>query len=319
MNAEQTQAVTQTVTQTVPRPMPDATVAKPLFEDTPEDRALFAANFDQTPFQFRHNLHRHPAFQLNALLEAAERLSASKNNKSHYESGEPDRNAWFGARPEGTTLVQALASIHSGKNWVILKRIHEDAVYHNVLLEIIPELSQLAGVDVPKVYYDPTMTIFVTSPGRITPYHMDGETNFLAQIHGEKLAYIYNGNDRSVLSQRDMEKYWTGALPKIDYPENLPHGHWQYTLAPGNGVFNPACFPHWLQNGEGVSVSVSINFKRRHNASIGAHRMNRYLRKAGISPTAPGQSPSLDRAKEATFGRLYATAETLRNKLKNKA
>ena len=287
-----------------------------LLSDSLENRALFAENFDHTPFLFRHCLHLHPAFELNALLTAAERLSISKRNKSHFESGEPDRNAWFGVRPEGTTLVQALASIQSGRNWVILKRIHEDAVYAKVLAEIIPELSTISGVNIAKDYYDPTMTIFVTSPGRITPYHMDGETNFLAQIHGKKLVYIYDGNNPEVLSQPQLEKYWTGALPKIDYPESLPHGHWQYTLAPGNGVFNPAIFPHWLQNGDGVSVSVSINFKRRANASIGAHRTNRYLRKLGFSPKAPGQSLTLDRAKEATFGRLYAAAETTKKRLK---
>jgi hypothetical protein len=288
----------------------------PLFADTLEERALYVEHFDSQPFEFHHHLQDHPAFELNALLEAAERLSAGKHNKSHFESGEPDRNAWFGARPEGTTLVQALASIQSGKNWVILKRIHEDQVYGGVLGRIVPELSRLAGVDIAKTYYDPTMTIFVTSPGRITPYHMDGETNFLAQIHGEKLAYIYDGHNPDVLSQQNYEKYWTGKLPKIDYPESLPQGHWQYTLKPGNGVFNPACFPHWLQNGKGVSVSVSINFKRRHNATIGAHRMNRYLRKLGVNPTAPGKSDSLDRAKEATFGRAYAAAETLKKKIK---
>jgi hypothetical protein len=289
---------------------------RPLLADSFEDSALFAENFDHTPFLFHHFLDQHPAFELDALLTAAERLSASKHNKSHYESGEPDRNAWFGARPEGTTLVQALASIQSGKTWVILKRIHEDAVYAQVLAQIIPELSKVSGVEIAKVYYDPTMTIFVTSPGRITPYHMDGETNFLAQIHGQKLVYIYDGNDQSVLSQQEMEQYWTGNLPKINYPESLPQGHWQYTLAPGNGVFNPACFPHWLQNGDGVSVSVSINFKRRANASIGAHRTNRYLRKLGLKPKAPGESLPLDRAKEATFGRLYSFAESTKKRLK---
>ena len=302
-------------TQALTMPYPAATAA-PLFCDSLEDRALFLENFDHTPFVFEHNLHHHPAFQLDALLTAAERLSASKHNKSHYESGEPDRNAWFGARPEGTTLVQALASIQSGKNWVILKRIHEDPVYRDILLALIPELSTLSGVDIANVYYDPTMTIFVTSPGRITPYHMDGETNFLAQIHGEKLVYIYDGNNPNVLSQQQMEQYWTGALPKIEYPDSLPFGHWPNTLVPGNGIFNPAVFPHWLQNGNKISVSVSINFKRRHNAEIGAHRTNRYLRKLGLHPTLPGQSPSLDRIKEATFGRLYSFAEATKKRLK---
>jgi hypothetical protein len=291
-----------------------------LIADEPEDRELFAQHFDRTPFQFEHALHLHPAFQLDALLQAAERLSANPATaaKSHYESGAPDRNAWFGARPEGTTLVEALASIQSGKNWVILKRIHEDPTYRDVLDEIIPQFSAVSGVDMAKVYYDPTMTIFITSPGRITPYHMDGETNFLAQIRGSKLAYIYDGRDPSVLSQADLERYWTGNLPKIDYPENLPHGHWQYTLEPGNGVFNPAIFPHWLQNGPDVSISVSMNFKRRHDATIGAHRTNRFLRRIGLKPAMPGVSPAMDRAKEATFGRLYEGVHGIATALKAK-
>ena len=274
-----------------------------------EDRALFLERFDHAPFQFRHCMDRHPLFQLEALLAAAERLTRSNDTKSHFESGEPDRNAWFGARPEDKTMVQALAEIESGKNWVILKRIHEDPAYGGVLQELIPELSSLSGVDIAKVYYDPTMTIFVTSPGRVTPYHMDGETNFLAQIRGPKDVYIYDANDPTVLNATELERYWTGKLPKIDYPETLPHGHWKYKLQPGNGVFNPAIFPHWLQNGPEISISVSINFKRRYDATIGAHRTNSYLRKLGLSPKAPGQSPTLDRVKEATFGRLYQAAD----------
>jgi hypothetical protein len=35
-----------------------------------------------------------------------------------------------------------------------------------------------------------------------------------------------------------------------------------------------------------------------------------------VKPAPPGQSPALDRAKEATFGRLYQAAFDLRNKLK---
>ena len=291
-----------------------------LLPNEAEDRQLFAQNFDNQPFVFRHNLHEHPAFQLEALLAAAERLNANpaQAKKQHFESGTPDRDSWFGQRPEGTTLVDALASIKDGKNWVILKRIHEDPIYADVLAGLIPQLSALAGVDIADKYYDPTMTIFVTSPGRITPYHMDGETNFLAQIHGTKLVYIYNGDDPHVLSAEQMEQYWTGALPRIEVPAGLPEGHWQYTLAPGNGVFNPAIFPHWLQNGSDVSVSVSINFKRRNNATIGAYRTNRYLRKAGLTPTVPGANKTLDRAKEATFGRLYQTAFNARDVLKAK-
>jgi len=290
----------------------DTARTEKFFANDRDDRVMFARYFDYKPFQFRHALGQHPAFQLPALLKAAERLSKDPRTagKSHFESGSPDRNAWFGARPEGQTLVDAIASIASGKNWVILKRIHEDPEYREILMQIVPQLSEVSGVDIAKVYYDPTMTIFITSPGRITPYHMDGETNFLAQIHGTKKVYIYDGTNPAVLSAEQLEKYWTGNLPKIDYPENLPNGHWQYKLEPGIGVFNPAIFPHWLKNGDEVSVSVSMNFKRRHNVSIGALRFNHFARKLGILPEAPGRSRRVDRAKEMFFGRAYEFAKT---------
>ena len=310
-------------TQFPSRSFPIPELEEPLFPDSLVDRAVFQASFPHTPFLFRHALQQHPAFQLQALFAAAERINADPKSlaRAHFESGTPDRNDWFGARPEGETLVSAMASIQSGQNWVILKRIHEDPTYRAVLDELIPELSTLTAVDIPATFYDPTMTIFITSPGRITPYHMDGETNFLAQIHGTKAAYIYNGADPAILSPQQMEKYWTGNLPKIDYPESLPHGHWQYALAPGNGVFNPAIFPHWLQNGPDVSVSVSINFKRKNDEVIAAHRTNHFLRRTGLTPSVPGQNPTLDRAKEATFGRFYQaaeqTAKTLKSKLRN--
>jgi hypothetical protein len=283
-----------------------------LFASTVEDLDLFSANFDHTPFEFRHRLHEQTIFQLPELMKLAERLARKNDRKSHYESGTPDVNGYFGARPEGVSIVDALESIRQGKNWVILKRIHEDALYRDALESLLPELSALSGVDMKHVYYDPTLTVFVTSPGRITPYHMDGETNFLAQIHGSKLCYIYNGKDPAILPQTDLERYWTGHLPKIDYPAGMPVGNWQYHLKPGNGVFNPATFPHWLQNGPDVSVSVSINFKRRRNATIGAHRMNHFARKLGLHPTPPGKSPSLDRMKQLTFGQMYETAHAAR-------
>ncbi len=287
------------------------------FRNDAEDRRLFQERFDHEPFVFRHSLHLHPAFELKALLAAAERMNATMSCKAHFESGQPEQTSWFGARPEGMTLVEALASIREGKNWVILKRIHEDAEYGDVLRGMLPEISALTGVEVEEVYYDPTMTIFVTSPGRITPYHMDGETNFLLQVHGTKTAYIYDGNDRHVLSDADLEKYWTGGLPKIDMPEALPQGHWQFAMEPGNGVFNPAIFPHWLQNGNDVSISVSINIKRKRNANIGAYRVNHFLRRAGLKPAAPApaaQPTALDRAKEATLGRLYEVAKGFKDK-----
>lgn len=292
------------------------TVTGPLFAAEDKARSTFARQFRMEPFQFHHSLDRLPIFQLPALMALAGRLAARNDQKSHFESGWPDMNAYFGQRPDGTTMLEALEGIQTGQNWIILKRIHEDSLYGDALQSLIPELSELTGVDMAREFYDPTLTVFVTSPGRITPYHIDGETNFLAQIHGTKMVYVYDGNDPNILSPEMLERYWTGALPKLDYPENLPEGNWRWQLRPGTGIHNPVIFPHWLQNGPEVSVSVSINFKQKRDAVIGAHRTNRYVRKLGLTPTAPGKLPTVDKVKAATFGAAYDAALKVRSTLR---
>jgi hypothetical protein len=61
-----------------------------------------------------------------------------------------------------------------------------------------------------------------------------------------------------------------------------------------------------------------MNFKRRHNTTIAAHRANHYLRRFGLKPTPPGQSAPLDRVKEATFGRVYESANSTAKALKSR-
>ena len=289
-----------------------------VFPHDAETGKLFAANFDQTPFQFRHALHAMELFQMPALLKLAERCMQRRQHKSHYETGEPVVNGQFGNKPADLTLVQALEQIGEGRNWIILKRIHEEPEYRAALELLIQELSELTAVDLRRKYHDPILTIFITSPNRITPYHLDGEANFLAQVQGKKSVFLYNAKDPSILTEEEMERYWTGHLLAPKWHDELPEGHWRYDLSPGLGVFNPATFPHWVKNSDSVSVSVSINFKRVRNDAVGAYRANYYARKIGLHPTEPGQSSALDRMKNLTFGRLYAGAHSARKSLRSR-
>jgi hypothetical protein len=265
----------------------------------------FSANFDHHPFQFRHALETMDIFQMPALLRLAERCMQKRAYKSHYESGEPVVDGYFGSRPADMTLVQALERIGEGKNWIILKRIHEEPEYREALESFISELSDLTATDFRRHYHDPILTIFITSPNRITPYHLDGEANFLAQVQGRKSVFLYNARDKEILTEEEMERYWTGNLLAPRWSDKLAEGHWRYDVCPGLGVFNPATFPHWVKNTDNVSVSVSINFKRVRNDAVGAYRTNYYARKIGLHPTEPGKLPALDRLKSLTFGKLY--------------
>ena len=289
-----------------------------VFPHDAENGKLFAENFDQHPFLFRHALDTMEIFQMPALLKLAERCMQKRQFKSHFETGEPVVDGFFGNKPTDMTLVQALERIGEDKNWIILKRIHEEPEYRAALEVFISELSELSGIDLRRKYHDPILTIFITSPNRITPYHLDGEANFLAQVQGKKSVFLYDANDPYILTAEEKEKYWTGKLLAPRWHEELSDGQWRYDVAPGLGVFNPATFPHWVKNTDNVSVSVSINFKRVRNDSIGAYRANYYARKMGLRPGVPGKSPAIDRMKNLTFGKLYEGVHSTRRVLRTR-
>jgi hypothetical protein len=74
-----------------------------------------------------------------------------------------------------------------------------------------------------------------------------------------------------------------------------------YHMRPGSGVHSPVNTPHWLQNGNNVSVSLSINFQFHEYAWENLFKANYYLRRAGLTPASPGRSPLADRIKSRTF------------------
>ncbi len=295
-----------------------STAPQNVFFHGTETGNLFAANFDHCPFEFHHYLDKMEIFQMPALLNLAERCMRKRQHKSHFETGEPVVDGHFGSKPTNMTLVEALERIGGGKNWIILKRIHEEPEYRAALELFISELSELTGTDLRRRYRDPILTIFITSPNRITPYHLDGESNFLAQVQGSKSVFLYNAHDPRILTPEETERYWTGNLLAPRWHEELAEGQWRYEVSPGVGVFNPATFPHWVKNNDNVSVSVSINFKRAQNDAIGAYRANYYVRKIGMHPTIPGRSPVLDRVKNLIFGKLYEGAHAARSGLRSR-
>ena len=128
--------------------------------------------------------------------------------------------------------------------------------------------------------------IFISSPSAVTPYHMDPEHNFLLQIRGEKQFNVWDGRDRSVLSEIELEEYFFGNQPQPVYKEEYRPKASRFELAPGDGLHVPVATPHWVQNGDDVSISFSITFRSRvsERQQI-VHRVNRGLRRQGANPT----------------------------------
>jgi hypothetical protein len=79
-------------------------------------------------------------------------------------------------------------------------------------------------------------------------------------------------------------------------------------LNPGDGLHVPVTSPHWVKNGDEVSISFSITFRApASDRRTIIYTTNAYLRKRGLSPVAYGKSAWRDTAKYFSYRALRRT------------
>ena len=188
-----------------------------------------------------------------------------------------------------------------GRTWLKISSADEaDPDYAEVLRQIICDIADLTGRDLLSEITWSSLTIFMASPGIVTPYHIDHEFNFLLQVQGEKDVYLFDQDDRDVLSDIEIEKFYAGDVEAARYKPNLQERGAVFHLTPGAAVHHPPLAPHLVRNGDSVSVSVSIGFcTRTLDRRAKVYQFNSLMRRAGLRPTRPGQSSLRDRMKAA--------------------
>jgi hypothetical protein len=282
-----------------PHPAPKPGAGSSCLANDDATRKLFREQFDIAPFEFSHQIHRSGLFSEEALLALIQRV-ALKSNRFYIEQGETTpQKGWNPGSNQ--TLIDAYRDIASNHSLVMLKRVNEDPEYAPVLDTLKREMSDHLGIDMQKRYRDGLMTLLITSPHRITPYHIDGEANLLMQMVGTKSVYIFDGENRSVLPEHELERFWSGNVKATVYKQDFQAGAKHFKLIPGLGVTNPVTFPHWVQNGPEVSVSMSVNFKRIVDTRADAYRINHQLRRFGLSPKEPGKGKLVDSTKSIAY------------------
>jgi hypothetical protein len=146
----------------------------------------------------------------------------------------------------------------------------------------------------------------------VTSYHIDRECNFLLQIRGEKDLFVFDREDREVLPEEEIERFWSVDNNAAIYKRQLQSRAITYKLAPGMGAHIPVNCPHWLRNGDNISISLSVNFQFLDSMRANLYRANYMLRKFGLRPSAPGTSPALDRAKALAMTVAIAARRSIR-------
>jgi hypothetical protein len=262
-----------------------------------------------------HQLMGDPLLQFDSLAALARRLEATGAVRTHNDGATPATN--FTTAPEthppAMSIEETIKRIESAKAWLALHNVQNDPTYRKLVDEVLDYVQPTVE------RYDPGMChragwIFVTSPGAVTPYHMDHEHNFILQVLGKKTINVFDPLDRSIVQERSLELFHTKLSRElVVYKDEFqPKAH-VFEAEPGMGAYMPTTSPHWVKNGDNVSITVSFTYyTKRTLRAKHLYRSNYFLRQAGLSPRPVGQSEALDSAKYLAFHTLHRTRGLLR-------
>ena len=270
---------------------------------------LFRANFNRRPFTIGHRLTGHPLFALPRLIELAGRIP---QESVEYNAGDIPVNMDPELTPRnGLSVEETIRRIEDCRSWMVLKNVESDSEYRALLNECLDEIQSLSEPLAPGMSRREGY-IFISSPGSVTPYHMDPEYNFLLQIRGRKTVNIFDPADRSIVSEQELEKYLLGGHRNLVFRDEYQQKAFTFELTPGAGLHFPVTAPHWVRNGDEVSISFSITFRTpASDRRTSIYSFNSWLRSRGVNPAPFGQSPARDSIKYFAFRAMRRTRKML--------
>ena len=290
---------------------PDAVLSPP----TPPQRLLvidassFQESFDRRPFVIRHRLTDHPLFSLPRLIELGQQLPKSS---VEYNGGDLAVNQDPSLTPQnGLTVEETIRRIEDCRSWMVLKNVETDAEYRELLHSCLADVEGFPHPANQGICHREGF-IFISSPGSVTPYHMDPECNFLLQVRGQKQVSMWDRDDRTILTEQELELFYTGVHRNMVFKDEYQSKASVHELRPGEGLHFPVTAPHWVKNGNAVSISFSITFQTRATERRAAlYNVNHYLRSKGIHPTPVGQCSWRDALKYNSYRVLRRTRRLL--------
>jgi len=248
--------------------------------------------FSRKPFLIGHQLCDHPLFQMDRILELSRRLPESC---IEYNAGNLPVSIDPALTPRnGLSVEETIRRIEECRSWMVLKYVERDPAYGQLLNECLEELRPYTEPITPGMT-QPQAFVFVTSPRSVTPFHIDPEHNFLLQIRGSKEVRMLDGNNQEIVSESDLENFYSDRGRNLKLTPSAEESGWTFPLQSGQGLHFPVTFPHWVRNGESVSVSFSITFRTPDlDRRRALYQANAGLRARGYHPWAVGKNTLRD-------------------------
>ncbi|MBK5265778.1 MAG: cupin-like domain-containing protein [Alphaproteobacteria bacterium] len=251
--------------------------------------ALFEQAYPDAHAPLGHTLSDHPLFAREALAALAGRLP-----DDHVEYNRGDLP--LGIRPEdtpvnGLSIDDTIRGIDGNGSWMVLKNVECDRAYQALLESVLAEIAPLVEAQTGPMLHMEAF-IFLSSPGSITPFHMDPEHNILLQIEGEKTMTIFPAGDDALVPPRQSESFHGGGHRNLVWDDAFLAKGTDVHLTPGDALLVPVKAPHFVQNGPAVSISFSITWRSKRSVAEGElHSLNATLRRLSLPPVPVGKTP----------------------------
>ncbi len=272
------------------------------------DRDYLVARLNSQPCAVHHRLANHPLLGMQRLRELAKWL--------------PEKNVRInsGAVPVGATpdqiptadlsVEEAFRTMENSDTRIMLKGIEHHPDYRDLLHVCIAEIEAI-GNPYMRDIHSKVGYVFLSAPNMVTPYHMDPEINFLLQIRGTKTFHVLPGDDRSVLSEEDIERFYSGRFNSLPFRDEMKSRATPFKMGPGDGVHIPVNFPHWVTTEGDVTVSFALTVETKETKRRGTIcAVNHLIRRLGVKPTPFGKSAWRDGVKNQGY-RLFTKLKGL--------
>lgn len=261
------------------------------------------------PVEFGHALAGHPLLTLEAIAGLADSLP---RDSIIYDTADQALLVPEGGPPRGALdrPGDVIRHLDENRSWLTLLNVEQHPAYAKLMDDCLDEVEPhvaVRGMDMRRR----VGFVFVSSPNSTTPAHFDLEHSLIMQMHGQK-RLTFGRFETPEARRHEVVRYWDGSHGRI---EALPPELVRFDLVRGMGVYIPPVTPHWVRNGDAVSVSVTLTFftPDTDRESL-VQAFNARLRRVRLSPRWPGESPLADRAK-VTAMRAYALRRRLPRRL----
>lgn len=262
-----------------------------------EGTGFDAAFRRREPVQFGQALMDHPLLTLESIAQLADDLP---RESVIYDTADQALLVPQGGPPRGELERpgDVIRHLDENRSWLTLLNIEQLPAYDDLMNQCLDEVEPFIAAGRRGGMLRRVGFVFVSSPNSTTPAHFDIEHSLIMQMRGEKRLTF--GRFENVKDERhEVVRYWDGSHGRI---ESLPPELASYDLTPGVGVYIPPVAPHWVKNGDAISISVTLTFFTPDtDRETVIQAFNARMRRMHLSPRYPGDAPLVDHAKVAAM------------------